>query len=65
MAVTSAAAETQGAQASRTQQLCVVGSRAQAQLLWSTVLVAPWHVGSFWIRDGTHVSCMGRQILDH
>ena len=26
-------------------------------------LVAPWHVGSSWIRDRTHVSCTGRQIL--
>ena len=23
----------------------------------------PWHMGSSWIRDGTHVSCIGRQIL--
>ena len=30
-----------------------------------TGLVAPWHVGSSWIRDGTCVSCTGRQILYH
>ena len=28
-------------------------------------LVAPWHVGSFQIRDRTRVSCVGRQILYH
>ena len=28
-----------------------------------TGLVAPWHVGSSWIRDGTCVSCTGRWIL--
>ena len=26
-------------------------------------LMAPWHVGSSQIRDGTHVSCIGRWIL--
>ena len=26
-------------------------------------LAFPWHVGSSWTRDWTHVSCIGRQIL--
>ena len=29
------------------QQLWLLGSRAQAQQLWHTGLVAPWHVGIF------------------
>ena len=28
-------------------------------------LAAPWHVGSSWIRDWTHVSCTGKWILYH
>ena len=36
------------------------GSRAQAQYLWHAGLVAPWHVGSSWSKDRTHVSCIGR-----
>ena len=28
-------------------------------------LVAPWHVGSSWIRDRTRVPCIGRRILNH
>ena len=28
-------------------------------------LVAPQHVGSSRIRDGTRVSCIGRQVLYH
>ena len=39
------------------------GSRAQSQELWHKGLVAPKHVGSSRIRDSTHVSCIGRQIL--
>ena len=35
------------------QQLWLPGSRAQAQKLWCTGLVAPQHVGSFPIRDWT------------
>ena len=27
--------------------------------------VAPQHVGSSWIRDRTHVPCIGRWILNH
>ena len=49
----------------RAQQLQFPGSRAQAQELWRTVLVPPWHVGSSWTRDRTHVSCTGRWILHH
>ena len=47
------------------QQLWLVGSRAQAQQLWCTGLVAPWHVGSSWTRDQTRVPYTGRQILNH
>ena len=35
------------------------------QWLWCTGLAAPMHVGSFWTRDRTRVSCIGRQILIH
>ena len=28
-------------------------------------LLAWQHVGSFWIKDLTHVSCIGRRILNH
>ena len=41
------------------------GSRAQAQWLWHTGLAPPRHVGSFLIRDRSHVSCFGRHILYH
>ena len=51
-----------GAQA---QQLRLVGSRAQAQQLWRTGLIALWHVGSSRTRDQTRVPCTGRQILNH
>ena len=47
------------------QQLWPVGSGAQAQQLWFTGLVAPWHVGSSQIRDQTHVSCIDRWIIYH
>ena len=33
--------------------------------MWCTGLVALGHVGSPQTRDGTHVSCIGRQILCH
>ena len=39
------------------------GSRAQAQKVWSTGLVAPRHVASSRTRDRAHVSCIGRRIL--
>ena len=38
---------------------------AQAQQLWLTGLVAPWHVRSSQTRARTHVPCIGRQILNH
>ena len=41
------------------------GSRAQAQQLQPTGLVALWYVGSSQIRGQTHVSCVGRWILYH
>ena len=47
------------------QQLWHAGSRAQAQQLWCTGLVAPWHVGSSQTRDRTRVPCIGRWILNH
>ena len=43
----------------------LVGSRAQAQKLWRTGLVAPWHVGSSRTRARTCVPCIGRRILNH
>ena len=47
------------------QQLWLTGSRAQAQQLRRTGLVAPWHVGSSWTRARTPVPCIGRWILNH
>ena len=47
------------------QQLWLVGSRAQAQQLWRTGLVAPQHVGSSRTKAQTHVPCIGRWILNH
>ena len=47
------------------QWLWLMGSRAQAQKLWRTGLVAPRHVGSSRIRDRTRVPCIGRRVLDH
>ena len=41
------------------------GSRAQVQWFWPTGSVAPWLVGSSQTRDQTHVSCIGRRILNH
>ena len=49
----------------RAQQLWLTGSRAQAQQLQRTGLVAPWHVGSSRTRDQTCVPCIGRWILNH
>ena len=42
-----------------------LGCRAQAQKLWHTGLVAPWHVKSSRTRARTCVPCIGRQILIH
>ena len=47
------------------QQLQFLSFRAQAQQLWHTGLVAPQHVGSSWIRDGTHISCISGLIIHH
>jgi len=33
------------------QWFWLLGSRARAKQLWCTGFVAPWHVGSSWIRD--------------
>ena len=46
------------------QQLWLMGSRAQAQQLWYTDLVAPRPVGSSRTRARTHVPCTGRWILN-
>ena len=46
-------------------QLCLEGSRAQAQLSWCLGLVAVQQVGSAQIRDQTRVPCTGRWILHH
>ena len=54
-----------GLQARGLQQLWFVGSRAQAQQLWCTGLLAPRHVGSSRTRARTHVPCIGRWILNH
>ena len=39
--------------------------RHRLQQLWSTGLVAPWHVESSWTRDQTRAPCTGRQVLIH
>ena len=46
------------------QSLQLEDSRVQTQYLWSRGLAAPQHVGSSQTRDGTHVLCMGRHILN-
>ena len=47
------------------QQLWLTGFRAQAQQLWCTDLVAPWHGGSSPTRARTRVPCIGRRLLNH
>ena len=47
------------------QQLWLAGSRAPAQQLWCTGLVALRHVGSSGARARTRVPCIGKQILNH
>ena len=54
-----------GSRALGLQQPQLPGSRAQAQRLWGTGLVAPQHVGSSRTRDGTHVSCISRPTLHY
>ena len=51
-----------------TASLVVDGAQApdaQAQQLWLTGLVAPWHVGSSQTRARTRVPCISRQTLNH
>ena len=48
-----------------TWSLQLPGSRAQAQQLWHTGLVAPQQAGSSWTRDWNHVSSIGSWILYH
>ena len=47
------------------QQSGLAGSRAQAQQLWRTGLVAPLRVGSSRTRARTRVPCIGRWLLNH
>ena len=57
-----------GARASHHRGLSRRGAQApdaQAQQLWLTGLVAPWHVGSSQTRARTRVPCIGRQIPNH
>ena len=49
----------------RAQQLGFLGSRAQAQELWPTGLVALRHVGSFQTRDQTHPPALLVGVLSH
>ena len=49
----------------RARQLWLTGSRAQAQYLWCTGLVALRHVGSSQTGARTRVPCTGRRILNH
>ena len=56
-----------GARASHCRGLSCCGAQApdaQAQQLWLTGPVAPWHVGSSQTRARTRVPCIGRQILN-
>ena len=48
-----------------TQQLRLLGSRAQAQQLRLMGLAALWHVGSSPTKDWTWVPCTARWILNH
>ena len=47
------------------QQLQLPGSRAQAQYLWHSGLVASQHVGSSQFWDGTRVFCIVGSIIYH
>ena len=49
----------------QTSIVWLLGSRAQAEQLRCMGLVVPQHVGSSQIRDQTHVTHIGRQILNH
>ena len=57
-----------GARASHYRGLSCCGAQApdaQAQQLWCTGPVAPWHVGSSQTRARTRVPCISRQTLNH
>ena len=57
-----------GARASHYHGLSCCGAQVpdtQAQQLWLTGPVSPWHVGSSPTRARTCVPCIGRQILNH
>ena len=57
-----------GARASHCRGLSCCRAQApdgQAQQLWLTSPVAPWHVGSSQTRARTRVPCIGRQIPNH
>ena len=54
-----------GPRACRLQYPQLAGSRAQAQYLSCTGLVALRHVRSSWSRDGTRTPCIGRRTLIH
>ena len=54
-----------GSRACRLQQLQLAGSRAPAQQLQPTDLVALLHVKSSQTRDRTPVPCIGRQVFNH
>ena len=45
--------------------MCLTGSRTRAQSLWLLGLVVPRHVESSRIKNGSHVPCIGKQILTH
>ena len=64
IAVASLVAE-HGLQARGLQQLWLAGSRAQAQQLWRTGLVALLRVESPRTKARTRVPCIGRRILNH
>ena len=49
----------------RTGCLVVVAPRPQSTGSAVMGLVAPRHMGSSWIRDRTHVSCIGKQFCYH
>ena len=61
IAMASLAAE-HGLEGLRASAVALPSSRAQAQWLWHTGLVALWRVGSSEIRDQTCISCTGRWL---
>ena len=55
---------TRGSRVCGLQYLWLEGSRARAQWLWCTGLVASWHAGSSRTRDQTGLPCIGRWMLN-